>query len=70
MEKVKKKILISMIVIFCIGVSVVLELTAHDIEKHTWRLSAAQQAQSPCVVVAHDKDMEISDVRFFNSPSR
>ena len=65
MQKVKKKTLISVIAILCIGVLVFLELTIFDIEKHTWILFSAQQAQAPYFVVAHDKGIETPDDPLF-----
>lgn len=58
--KFKKYVLILIILILCIVAYAF--LAKPTIEKRTWVLSYAQQAEHPLFVVAHNDDYDLSDV--------
>lgn len=58
--KLKKRVLIPIIAILCIIACAY--FAKPTIEKHTWVLSYAQQAQPPLFVVAHNNKYDYSDV--------
>lgn len=62
MENTKKIVRIALPVILCTGIIIFLILSIPSIEKRTWVLSYAQQAQSPCFVVAHGEDYNVSNI--------
>lgn len=58
--KFKKYVSIPIIIILCIIAYAI--FAKPTIEKHTWVLSYAQQAEPPLLVVAHNDDYNFSDV--------
>ena len=61
MSKSKKRVFSCPIAILGIVISVFLIAAMPRIEKRTWTLSYAQQAEAPYSVVAHNKDYDFSD---------